>query len=129
MYNLCVFCTFSTFAQKLFKGWGCNFTWSFGKVICIKALKMVSVARIIRHKLCMIYVFFVVVQKLFLTKNYFLTAERHLTTGGRLYTCLVWDYFWPPLPILSISFFMWTKHVLFRYHLSEISHIKIMKST
>ena len=57
MHNLCVFCTFSTFAQKIFKGWGCNFTWSFGKVMRIKSLKMVFVARIIRHKLCMIYAF------------------------------------------------------------------------
>ena len=29
------------------------------------------------------------VQKLFLTKNYFLTAEITLTTWGQLYTCLV----------------------------------------
>ena len=29
MRNLCVFCAFSTFAQKIFKWWGCNFTWSF----------------------------------------------------------------------------------------------------
>ena len=58
MHNLCVFCTFSTFAQKIFKGWGCNFTWSFGKVMRFKALKTVFVARIIRHKLCIIYAFF-----------------------------------------------------------------------
>ena len=52
MHNLCVFCTFCTFAQKIYKGWGCNFTWSFGKVMRIISLKMVFVARVIRHKLC-----------------------------------------------------------------------------
>ena len=54
MHNLCVFSTFSTFAQK---GWSCSFTCSFGKVMHIKSLKMVFVARIIRHELCMIYAF------------------------------------------------------------------------
>ena len=53
-----LFCTFSAFAQKIFKEWGCNFTWSFGKVMRFKSLKMVFVARIIRHKLCIIYAFF-----------------------------------------------------------------------
>ena len=47
MLNLCVLCTFSTFAHKVFKGWDCNFTWSFGKVMHIKSLKLVFVARII----------------------------------------------------------------------------------
>ena len=89
-HNLCVFCTFSAIAQNIFKGLGCNFTWSFGKVMRIKSLKMVFVARIIRHKLCMIYAFFdLFVQKSFLTKNYFLTAKIILTTRGPLYTCLV----------------------------------------
>ena len=51
---------------------------------------MVFVARIIRHKLCMIYAFFdFFVQKSFLTKNYFLTAEITLTTWGPLYPYLV----------------------------------------
>ena len=51
---------------------------------------MVFVARIIRHKLCMIYAFFdVFVQKSFLTKDYFLTSEIDLTTLGPLHTCLV----------------------------------------
>ena len=58
MHNLCVFCTFSTFSQTIFKGWGCNFTFRFSKVMCIKSLKMVFVARIVRHKLCMVYAFF-----------------------------------------------------------------------
>ena len=58
MHNLCVFCTFSTFVQKIFKGWGCNFTWSFCKVMRSKWTEMVFVARIIRHKICMIYAFF-----------------------------------------------------------------------
>ena len=44
-------------------------------VMRIKSLKMVFVARIVMHKLCMVYAFFdFFVQKLFLTKNYFLTA-------------------------------------------------------
>ena len=66
MHNLCAFCTFSTFAQKVFKGWDCNFTWSFAKVMRIKSWKMVFVERILRHKLCMIYAFFN-----FLFKNHF----------------------------------------------------------
>ena len=54
---------------------------SVGKVMYSKSMKMVFVARIIRHKLCMIYTFFdFFVQKSFLTKNYFLTAEINLTT-------------------------------------------------
>ena len=89
-HNLCVFCTFSAIAQNIFKGLGCNFTWSFGEVMRIKSLKMVFVARIIRHELCMIYAFFdFVVQKTFLTKNHFLTAEINLTMWGPLYTFLV----------------------------------------
>ena len=72
MHNLCIFCTFSTFTQKIFKGQGCNFTWSFDKVMQIKSLKMVFVARITRHKLCMICAFFdFCVQKLFLPKIIF----------------------------------------------------------
>ena len=51
---------------------------------------MVFVARIVRHKLCMVYAFFdFFVQKSFLTEIYFLTAEINLTTRGPLYTCLV----------------------------------------
>ena len=76
---------------KISKGWGCNFTWSFGKVRRIKSLKMVFVARIIRHKLCMIYAFFdYFFQKTFLTKSYSFTPEINLTSRGPLYTCLVW---------------------------------------
>ena len=43
----------------------------------------------------MIYAFFlfVFVQKSFLTKNYFLTAEINLTTRGPLYTCLIESQF------------------------------------
>ena len=33
IFNLCGLCTFSTFAQKILKGWGWNFTWSFVKVM------------------------------------------------------------------------------------------------
>ena len=87
MHNLCVFCTFSTFAQKFFKGRGCNFTLSFGKVMCIKSLKMVFVARIIRHELCMIYTFFC--SKIIFDQKFFPFAEINLTTRGSLYTCLV----------------------------------------
>ena len=68
MHNLCFFLHFFTVAQKIFKGWGFNFTWSFVKVMCIKSLKMVMfVARIIRQKLCIIYAFF----DFFLFKNHF----------------------------------------------------------
>ena len=54
-------------------------------------MKMVFVASIIRHELCMIYAFFdfLFVQKSFLIKSYLLTAEINLTTRGTLYTCLV----------------------------------------
>ena len=83
------FLHFFTFAQKIFKGWGCNFTWSFGKVLRIKSLKMVFVLRIIRYKLCMVYAFSFFCSKIIFTKNNFLTAEMNLTTRGPLYTCLV----------------------------------------
>ena len=90
MHNLCVFCTFSTFAQKILKGWGWNFIWSFRKLMSSKSIMMVFMASIIRHKLCMIYaLFYFFVQRSFLTKNYFLIAEINLTTWGPLYTCLV----------------------------------------
>ena len=78
MHDLCVFCTFSTFAQKIFKEWGCNFTWSFGKVMRIKSLKMVFVARMIRHKLCIIYAFF----DFFLFKNHFWPKTVFLLLRG-----------------------------------------------
>ena len=54
-------------------------------------MKMVFVASIVRHKGCIIHVFFdfFFVQKSFLTKNYFLVAAIHLTTRGPLYTFLV----------------------------------------
>ena len=72
MHNLCVFCTFSTFAQRICKGWGWNFKWSFRKVMRTESMKMVFVANISRHKLYIIYVFFyvslfkiILVQKLF----------------------------------------------------------------
>ena len=90
MHNLCVFCTFATFAQKIFKGWGSNFTWSFGKVMRSKSMKMVFVSRINRHKLCMIYAFFdFLCSKTIFDQKYSLTAEIYLTTWGPLYTCLV----------------------------------------
>ena len=54
-------------------------------------MKMVFVARIIRHELCMNYAFFYFfVEKSFLTKNYFLIAEINFTTWGPSYTCLVY---------------------------------------
>ena len=85
MHNLYVFCTFSTFTQEIFKGWDCNFTWSFRKVMRIKSLKIMFGARIISYKLCMIYAFF----WFFLFKNYFFTAEINVSTRGPMYTCLV----------------------------------------
>ena len=93
MHNLCVFCTFSTFAQKIFKGWGCNFTWSFVKVMRIKSLKMAFVARIIRHKLWLIYAFF----DFFLLKNYFLTADINFDYPGSIVylSCFYWFFVWP----------------------------------
>ena len=94
MHNLCIFCTFYTFAQKFFKGWDWNFTWSLGKIMHSKSMKMVFVASIIRHKLCMIFTFFdCFVPKSFLTKNYFLIAEINWTPPGPLYTCLVFFSF------------------------------------
>ena len=84
-----LFCTFSTFAQKIFKGWSCNLTWRFGKVMRIKSLKIVFVARIIRHKLCMIYAIFdFFCSKIIFDQNYFLTAEITLTSRGPLYIVL-----------------------------------------
>ena len=67
-----------------------KFHMKLGKVMRIKSMKTVFVARIMRHKSCMICaVFDFFVNKSFLTKNYFLTAELNLTTWGPLYTCLV----------------------------------------
>ena len=100
MHNLCPFCTFSTFAQKFLKGWGCNFTSSFSKVMCIKSLKMVFVPRIVRHELCMIYASFdFFVRKSFFIKNYFLTADINLTSPGPFYQshnfCYeIWNLHW-----------------------------------
>ena len=109
MYNSWVFGTFSTFAQKIFKGCGCNFTWSFGKVMPIKSLKMVYVASIISHKLCMIYAFFsfAFVEKSFLTKKFFLCVEINLTTRGPLYTCLVLICFCSKIVFYQNFFSFW----------------------
>ena len=50
-----------------------------------KSMKIVFVARINRHRLCMILAFFdFFVQKAFLTKNYVLTAEINLSNRGPL---------------------------------------------
>ena len=65
MDNLCVFCTFSTFAQKIFKGWGWNFIWSFGEVMRSKSMRMVFVASIIMHNLCVFCTFSTFVYKIF----------------------------------------------------------------
>ena len=53
------FLHFLCLSSKILKECGCNFTWCFGKIMWIKSLKMVFVAKIIRHKLCMIYALFV----------------------------------------------------------------------
>ena len=59
-------------SKHLFKGRGCNFTWSFGKVIHSKSMKIAFVARTIRHKSCMIYAFvYFFVQKSFLDHRLF----------------------------------------------------------
>ena len=53
-------------------------------------MKIVFLASIIRHKLCIIYAFFYFLfDNYFLTKNYFLIAATNLTTRYPLYTCLV----------------------------------------
>ena len=93
MHNLCVFCTFSTFAQKIFKGWGWNFTRSFGKVMRSKSMKMVFVARMIRHKLCMIYAFF-----------YFLCSK--IIFDEKLIS-YCWDKFDYPWSIVYLSCSSW----------------------
>ena len=73
-----------------------------------KSIKMVFEARINRHKLCTIYaVFDFFVQKLFLTKNYFLIAAINLTTRGPLYTCLVAPENGQNLPFLSLTCIGW----------------------
>ena len=97
MLNLCVFCTFSTFVQKIFEGWGWNFTRTFGKVICSKSIKMVFIASIISllimHDLCIFFLF----------KNHFWPKiifpinpinPINFTTWGPLYACLVLDCIW-----------------------------------
>ena len=57
MHNSCVLHFFYLCSKNpLGRGW--NVTWSFGKVICSKSMKIVFLARIIRHKLCIIYAFF-----------------------------------------------------------------------
>ena len=68
----------------------------FGNLMCSKAMKILFLARIIRHKLCMIYaIFYFFVQKAFLTKNYFLAAEMNLTTQGPLYIYLIFSEILP----------------------------------
>ena len=92
MHNLCVFWGFSTFAQKVFKEWGCNFTWRIGKVMRSKSMKMVFVARIIRHKLCMICAFF-----------YFFWSK--IIFDQKLFS-YCWDRFDYPGSILYLSCFV-----------------------
>ena len=85
------FLHFLCLSSKILKECGCNFTWCFGKIMWIKSLKMVFVAKIIRHKLFMIYALFdfFLFKNHFWPKMYFLTAEINLTTWSPLYTCLV----------------------------------------
>ena len=59
--------SFFYLCSKNFEGWGWNFTWSFGKEMCSKSIKMVLVASVIRHKLCMIFAFF----DFFCSKSFF----------------------------------------------------------
>ena len=94
-HNLCVFCTFSAFAQNIFKGLGCNFTRSFGQVMRSKSMKMVFVASVINHQLCMIYAFFYFFfQKSFFTKKNFLPADINLTIGFYCILVLLYSYNW-----------------------------------
>ena len=92
MHDLCVFCTICTFAQKIFKGWGCYLKWSFGMVMRNKSLKMVFVARIMRHKLCMIHAFFV--------------CSKIIAKGQKLFS-YCWDKFDYPGSIVCLSCFAW----------------------
>ena len=87
-----------------------------------KAIEMVFVARINRHKLWMIYAFFdFFVQKIFLTKNYFLTAEINFTTRGQLYTCLVLHELYLPL-LLPVK--IWAES--FHHHQTrDLSAVKV----
>ena len=75
--------------------------------MCSKSKKMVFLARMIKHELCMIYAFFefffprnfskflpenvfdFVVQKIIFDQNFFLKDAINLATRGPLYTCLV----------------------------------------
>ena len=58
-------------------------------------MKMVFLASIIRHKSCILYVFFdFFVQKSLLNKNYLCIAAIIVTTRGPLYTWLVWPLFY-----------------------------------
>ena len=76
------FCNSSTFAQKIFKGRGWDFIWSFGKVMRTYSMKMVLVASMIRSGLCIIYAFFDYFSpKSFFIKNYFLIAATNWLTG------------------------------------------------
>ena len=92
---------------------------------------MVSVACKIRHKVCIIYGFFVVVHQYFSAKNYFLISEINLTTWGSLYTYLVEFYFsvlasaalgrWPSPNSKSFSLFLF---LWLRYGCFEDTKIK-----
>ena len=89
MHNLCFFCTFSTFVQKIFNGlvwkrWCAANQW--GRCLW-------------QAELVINYAWFYAFFKILLFKNYFwqkiLFAEINLTTRGPLYTCLVQTYFQP----------------------------------
>ena len=75
-------------SKYLFKGWGWNFSWSFGKVLRTKSMKMVFDASIIYHKLCMIYRFFD-----FLLKNYLFIAKINLNTQVPFHSLVVINRF------------------------------------
>ena len=104
MHNWCVFFTFSTVAQRIFKGWGCKFSWSFDKVVCSKSMKMVFMARIIRHKLCMIYAFF----------DFFCSK---LIFDQKVFS-YCWDKFDYPGSIVYLSCFNLLFGMKLRYHIS-----------
>ena len=82
------FFTLSTFAQKIFKGWGCNLTWSYDEVMRSKSMKKMFVARIIRHKSWMTYAFFTFCSKIIFDQKLFV---------------YFWDEFYYPGSIVYLS--------------------------
>ena len=83
MHNLCVYASFTGFRE-----WGCNCTWGFGKVIRSKSVKMVFATSINRHKLWIIYVFFLFFCSAIIFDQKLFSYYRD-KFDCPLYTCLV----------------------------------------